>query len=148
VSQDFLAGEVVQAGSRYAPSNFSPQDLREYEAIQPGFTNRMLTLAERETEHRMTQEAAQDEATIRLAARGQMLAFVIVMTLVLGGIAAILTNHSIVGFAAVITAAAALAAAFVGPAILGRWSEGRRDGGPGSALSKSPGAAEYQSPDE
>jgi hypothetical protein len=44
------------------------------------------------------------------------------MTLVLGGIAAILTGHSIVGFAGLVIAAATLAGAFIAPEIFSRGS--------------------------
>jgi len=42
----------------------TPQDLREYEEIHPGFTDRMLTLTERETDHRIREESLQNRATI------------------------------------------------------------------------------------
>lgn len=80
----------------------------------------MLGLAERETTHRIENESLQTSATIELAKRGQILAFVVVMTLVGGGIAGILTGHSIVGLAGMILAAATLVGAFVAPNVFAR----------------------------
>lgn len=113
-----LAGEVIQTSVSFRRAPYpTPQDLREYEQIHPGFTDRILTLTERETEHRISQDQFQDAATFALAKRGQASAFIVVMTLVLGGIAGILTGHSLAGFAGLIIAAATLAAAFVVPRV-------------------------------
>ena len=101
----------------------TPEDLARYEEVHPGFTNRILTLTEKETDHRIERERKQDDATISLAKRGQVLAFVVVMTLVGGAIAAILTGHSLVGFAGLIVAAATLAGAFIAPRIFSKEME-------------------------
>ena len=98
----------------------TPQDLREYEEIHPGFTDRMLTLTERETDHRIREEGLQNRATIEIAKRGQALAFIVVMTFAGGGIAGILTGHSIEGLAGLIVAAATLVGAFVAPNLFSR----------------------------
>jgi len=132
-----IAGEVIHQSVTFRQAPYpTPQDLREYEDIYPGFTDRILTLTERETEHRIRQERFEDSATFDLARRGQTCAFIVVMALVLGGIAAILTGHSIVGFAGLILAAATLAGSFVAPAIRSRRSGVREEGVPGTELEK------------
>lgn len=116
-----FSGEVVRQSFSLRSSPYpAPDELAEYEQIHPGFTDRMLGLAERETAHRIENEARQTSATIELAKRGQILAFVVVMTLVGGGIAGILTGHSIAGLAGMILAAATLAGAFVAPNVFAR----------------------------
>jgi uncharacterized membrane protein len=114
-----VAGEVIEAVSFRSAPYPTPDDLAKYEQIHPGFTDRILRLTELETTHRIERETKQDDATIKLATRGQLLAFVVVMTLVCGGIAAILTGHSLVGFAGLIVAAATLAGSFIAPRIFG-----------------------------
>jgi len=114
-----VAGEIIHAVSIRSAPYPTPDDLAKYEDIHPGFTDRILRLTEQETAHRIQRENKQDDATIKLASRGQLLAFVVVMTLVGGGIAAILTGHSLVGFAGLIVAAATLAGSFIAPRIFG-----------------------------
>jgi len=80
----------------------------------------MLTLTERETDHRIREEGLQNRATIEIAKRGQILAFIVVMTFAGGGITGILTGHSIEGLAGLIVAAATLVGAFVAPNLFSR----------------------------
>lgn len=121
-----VAGEVIHQSVSFRQAPYpTPEDLREYEAVHPGFTDRILTLTEKETQHRIELERLQDNSSVELAKRGQIFAFVVVMTLVVGGIAAILSGHSIVGFAGLVLAAATLAGAFVAPAIAARRSSRR-----------------------
>lgn len=131
-----VAGEVIEAVSFRSAPYPTPDDLAKYEEIHPGFTDRILRLTEQETAHRIERENKQDNATIKLATRGQLLAFVVVMTLVGGGIAAILTGHSIVGFAGLIIAAATLAGSFIAPRIFGSKQLGPLP--PGSAIEPGP----------
>jgi uncharacterized membrane protein len=134
-----VAGEVIHQSVSFRQAPYpTPQDLREYERIHPGFTDRILTLTEHETDHRIQQEQAQDSATIDLAKRGQTYAFVVVMTLVLGGIAAILTDHSLAGFAGLILAAATLAGTFVARNLLSRRSDETQANAPGAEIEKRP----------
>jgi uncharacterized membrane protein len=116
-----VTGEMVHQSFSFRSSPYpTPQELREYEEIHPGFTDRMLALTERETSHRIEDESLQTRATIELAKRGQVLAFVVVMTLGGGGIASILTGHSITGLAGLVVAAATLVGAFVAPNVFAR----------------------------
>ncbi|HEV7586444.1 MAG TPA: DUF2335 domain-containing protein [Solirubrobacteraceae bacterium] len=92
-----------------------PKELEEYERILPGFTERTLTLTERETEHRHDIERKQVDGPIGLARRGQSLAFTILLVLAGGGVAGTLTGHSVEGLAAIATAAAGIIVAFVAP---------------------------------
>jgi uncharacterized membrane protein len=116
-----VSGEMFRQSFTFRRSPYpSPQDLREYEEIHPGFTDRMLSLTEREADHRMGQEALETEATIRLARRGQLLAFTVVMTFAGGGIAGLLTGHSTGGLAGILVGAATLVGAFVAPNVFER----------------------------
>jgi uncharacterized membrane protein len=65
-----IAGEIQQVEYRSSPYP-APAELRQYEEILPGFTERILSLTERESEHRIQEERLQTRATITLAKRGQ-----------------------------------------------------------------------------
>jgi uncharacterized membrane protein len=132
-----VAGEVIQLSATYRQAPYpAPDELREYETIHPGFTDRILTLTERETDHRIQQERLQDSATITLAKRGQICAFIVVMTFAVGGLLAILTDHSIAGLAGLVIAAATLAGAFLGPRLLSERSGGTADALPGAEIER------------
>jgi uncharacterized membrane protein len=131
-----VAGEVIHQSVSFRQAPYpTPEELREYEAIHPGFTDRILTLTERETDHRIEQERRQDGAVAELARRGQVFAFIVVLALVIGGTAAILTDHSIAGFAGLVLAAATLAGTFLAPNLLSRRASDSEGGSmPGSEI--------------
>ncbi len=114
-----IAGEVRQVEYRSSPYP-DPAELRQYEAILPGFTDRILSLTERESEHRIQEERVQTRATIDLAKRGQKYAFIVVLALVAVGGVGIATGHSVAGLAGVIAAAATVVTAFVAPRLFDR----------------------------
>lgn len=114
-----IRGEIQQVQYRSSPYP-DPSEMGQYEKILPGWTDRILTLTERESEHRIQQERLQTRATIELAKRGQFFAFIIVLALVAVGGAGIITGHSIVGLAGIITAAATVVGAFISPKIFRR----------------------------
>jgi hypothetical protein len=62
------------------------------------------------------------------------------MTLMCGGIAAILTDHSLVGFAGLILAAATLAGSFIAPRVFG--PKQLEPPPPGTAIEQAPGRHE------
>jgi uncharacterized membrane protein len=116
-----VAGELVQRNVTYRSSPYPPpDDLRQYEEILPGFTDRILSLTERESAHRMNEERYQNRAMIELAKRGQRYALLVVLTLAGVGGAGILTGHSVGGLAAIVAGAVSLVTAFVAPDIFSR----------------------------
>lgn len=130
-----VAGEVIHQSVSFRQAPYpTPQDLREYEQIHAGFTDRILTLTERETGHRIQQERLQDSAMVDLAKRGQTYAFIIVLTLVVGGVVAIVTGHSIAGFAGLVLAAATLAGTFIAQSLLSSASESGPPAKPGTEI--------------
>jgi uncharacterized membrane protein len=116
-----LAGEIVQREVTFRSAPYpTPEELEQYERIHPGFTERTLNLTERETTHRHDIERKQVEGPLRIAARGQLFAFVILLVLAGGGVAGTLTGHSVEGLAAIGTAAAGIVGAFVAPRAFAR----------------------------
>ncbi|HKJ69957.1 MAG TPA: DUF2335 domain-containing protein [bacterium] len=70
-----------------------PRDLREYEEIHEGFTDRLLTMTEAESEHRRALQTQQVEAGIEHFSRGQWFAFILgTITVLTGGATAIFGN--------------------------------------------------------
>lgn len=121
-----VAGEVRQIEVRSSPYP-PPHDLQQYERILPGFTERILSLTERESEHRIQEERQQTRATIDLARSGQRYAFILVLAMIGVGGAGILTGHSVVGLVGgVIAAAATVVTAFVAPNIFNRLGQRKR----------------------
>lgn len=122
-SEHVVAGEVIQRQSlvsyRSAPYP-TPGDLRQYEEIHPGFTERILSLTERESEHRIQEERLQNRATIDIAKRGQKYAFLVVLVLIAAATAAILTGHSAEGVVALGGGSVAIVSAFIAPNLFGR----------------------------
>jgi uncharacterized membrane protein len=118
-TEHHIAGEIQQVQYRSSPYP-APDELRQYEEILPGFTDRILSLTERESDHRIQDERLQTRATIDLAKRGQKYAFIVVLALIAVGGVGIATGHSMVGLAGVIAAAATVVTAFVAPHLFDR----------------------------
>lgn len=93
-----------------------PEHLSEYEGVSPGAAERIIRMAEIQADHRRTTESKVVDSSIRLASRGQIFAFVIGMTALLGGIGLMASDKSITGVATSLSALAALVGVFV-------WSE-------------------------
>lgn len=106
--------QVVQA--HFAGPLPLPEHLSEYERVTPGAAERIIRMAELQADHRRTTESKVVDSGIRLASRGQMFAFVIGMTALLGGIGLMASDKSITGVATSLSALATLVGVFV-------WSE-------------------------
>ena len=106
--------QVVQA--HFAGPLPFPEHLSEYEGISPGAAERIIRMAELQADHRRTTESNVVDSGIRLASRGQIFAFVIGMTALLGGIGLMASDKSITGVATSLSALATLVGVFV-------WSE-------------------------
>ena len=106
--------QVVQA--HFAGPLPLPEHLSEYERVSPGAAERIIRMAESQADHRRTTESKIIDAGIRLASGGQIFAFVIGMTALLGGIGLMAFDKSITGVATSLSALATLVGVFV-------WSE-------------------------
>ena len=117
-------GHLVQTQSVTVSPTLPPEYLEQYEQICPGTGERILLssveLAEREQEadiklrHRRQQiEEESNRARSRRADRAQWMAFVLSFTAILGGLVLIFLDKPTAGLGAIITATAALIAAFI-----------------------------------
>ena len=90
-----------------------PEHLAAYERIMPGAAESIFQAFAAEGEHRRATESKAVDSSIRLASRGQIFAFVIGMTALIGGIGLMAFDKSIAGAATSLSALAALAGVFV-----------------------------------
>ena len=111
-NQEFLArvGVSVQEFSGPLPP---PEILRKYNDIEPGFANRIMTMAESQSHHRQTMESLVIGSRIRYEGRAQILASIIALALGLGSIWLISIGKSIEGVSAIIAELAAFTWVFM-----------------------------------
>lgn len=112
-----IAATVVHQFSGPIPP---PDALERYERLQPGFANRIMTMAEGQAQHRQSLEKAVTTANIRSEARGQVLGFIIAMTVIAISAVILWQGKSIEGLIGMLGTVTVLASVFV----YGRW---RRD---------------------
>ena len=109
----FQIQETQVAQAHFAGPLPLPEHLSEYERISPGAAERIIRMAELQADHRRATESKVVDSGIRSASRGQIFAFVIGMTAVLGGIGLMASDKSITGVATSLSALAALVGVFV-----------------------------------
>ena len=68
---------ALMVGRRFSGPIPSPEVLAGYENIKPGFADRILSMAERQSSHRQALEKAQSEAAIRDSRLGVIFAYLI-----------------------------------------------------------------------
>lgn len=90
-----------------------PEMLAKYEEACPGAADRIIKMAERQSEHRQEIEKAVVNANTSAQKIGPILGFIVAMTTVLGGIYLVLKGKNGYGLAAIITPLAALAGVFI-----------------------------------
>ena len=98
-----------------------PETLSGYEAIVPGAAERILSMAEIHLGHRHDQESANLRADIKLQARGQLMAFLVALVALLGGMGLVAFDKSVAGLATTFTAVAGI----IGLLVSSRWRETR-----------------------
>ena len=90
-----------------------PAVLAAYERIHPGAADRIFTLAERQILHRHRLETDSLQGALRVEARGQWCALVVVLAGMLFGALLTYTGHGSAGLLAMLTPLAGVAAAFL-----------------------------------
>lgn len=90
-----------------------PSDLAKYDQVFPGCAQRIVQMAESQSQHRQTLESAVVRGNVRRQAVGQWLAFVLGLVTIIGGIVLIALNKDALGLAAIISAFATLAGVFI-----------------------------------
>jgi uncharacterized membrane protein len=90
-----------------------PAILAEYNQIIPDGANRILAMAERQQAHRHELEGTVVRSNVTNERRGQLFAFIIAMTAILGGLGLILSGRDTEGLVAILGTLTALASVFV-----------------------------------
>jgi uncharacterized membrane protein len=90
-----------------------PAALEQFERSAPGAADRILGMAEREEDHRHSQEQAMLQSDAQARSRGQWMAFVISLVIILGGIWLIYKGKQWEGLVAVLTPLATLVGIFI-----------------------------------
>lgn len=90
-----------------------PSVLEGYNNIVPDAAERIIRLAEEQSNHRMNMETKVIQSNVMNERLGVVFAFVVVLVSVIGGIAVIMNNKSAEGLALVISSLCALAGVFI-----------------------------------
>lgn len=98
--------EVQHFSSRPIPS---PEELEHYEKIHEGFADRIVTMAEREQNHRHDIEDSGLKAVVAAEKRGQIFTFIISLSVIVGGVSLASMGHPAWGIGLLLPALAALA---------------------------------------
>lgn len=91
----------------------SPKQLFEYNEVSPGLGDRIVTEWQMEGSHRRSLEKGVLRGQLLAQSRGQAIATLISLVVIVGGIALLFTDRSIEGLVAVLTPLAVLASAFI-----------------------------------
>ena len=91
----------------------SPDVLREYDDIVPGSAERIIAMAERQSEHRRALETIAVKGGSTRAFMGSVFGFIIGMSAVLGGIYLATQGQELGGYSLVLGTVATLAGVFV-----------------------------------
>ncbi len=90
-----------------------PAVLEGYNNLVPNAAERILQMAERQSEHRIEMEKKVVASNIKNSNRGTIFAFIIAMSTIIGGIIVILNNHSAEGLALIISSLGVLTGIFI-----------------------------------
>lgn len=90
-----------------------PAILEGYNKLVPNAAERILQMAERQSEHRIEMEKKVVASNIKNSNRGTIFAFIIAMSTIIGGIVIILRNHSTEGLALIISSLGVLTGIFI-----------------------------------
>jgi uncharacterized membrane protein len=115
----------------------TPEMLRQYDAVLPGCARRMVEGWENQTQHRQRLERRMVDANIQNRSRGQIMAFIIAMTAIIGGIVLVATDHRVAGLATIFVPLSSIIAIFVYSQIRARRAENGTNGGGGVASPES-----------
>ncbi len=118
--EESSAQSVRRTTSELAVSTFEfsgplppPQLLKSYNDAFAGCAERVVAMAERQSEHRQKLETMVIESNCNAQSRGQWFAFVLALVVICGGVYLLAQGKSVQGFSAIIIAVASLIGALV-----------------------------------
>ena len=100
--------------ARYYSAPFPPAtELERYEAVYPGFAEKLMERYVRQSEHRMSLENKVIDSGIKNSARGQIFAFALALVTILIGAFLIYLNKDVLGIVAILGSLASLVGVFI-----------------------------------
>ncbi|GAG14515.1 unnamed protein product [marine sediment metagenome] len=90
-----------------------PDDLEKYEKLYPGASRLLFTLLEKQADHRINLEKSVVASNIINEKIGQRFAFIICVTVIIGGIALSILDKSITGFGSILSALGTIVTIFI-----------------------------------
>jgi len=103
----------IASFSSYSGPIPPPEYLIHYEKMVPGIAKRFLEEPRLEAEHRRALERKMVETQIKMAGRGQLMAFSLAIVCVIGSFAAIFSGHSLLGLGALFLSIGAFIGVFI-----------------------------------
>lgn len=88
-------------------------ELERYEAVYPGFAEKLMERYVKQSEHRMSIENKVIDSGIKNSARGQFFAFALALITILIGAFLIYLNKDVLGIVAILSSLAALVGVFI-----------------------------------
>ena len=88
-------------------------DLEKYEDVLPGAADRILSMAEKQSQHRQKMENTMLEASIEAEKRGQLFGFIIFGITIIAGFLLLLLNKSLEGLISLIIAVGGILGLFI-----------------------------------
>ncbi len=109
-NEQILAAKMVTHFSGPLPP---PAEMERYEAICPGFAEKLMERYIKQSDHRMSLESKVIDSDIKNSARGQIFAFILALTTILIGGLLIYLNKTVIGIVSILGALSAVVGVFV-----------------------------------
>lgn len=108
-----ITARVVHQVSMHSGPLPDPRTLAEYEQVQPGFAERIVSMAEKQQEHRLILEERVISGNVRAQLLGVILGFLLGLSGIVGGTDIALHGYPVGGFSTVLAALASLVGALL-----------------------------------
>ncbi len=105
--------QITASGVQYSGPLPHPDILIKYNEALPGAADRIIAMAEKQSDHRQTLEAAVVASNCHAQKSGPIYGFIICMSAIIGGTYLVAIGKQATGLAAIITALASLAVVFI-----------------------------------
>ena len=105
--------KVMRSMELYSGPIPPASELAKYETILPGAANRILTMAEKQSQHRQKMENTMLNANIKAEKNGQIFGFIIFSIAVIAGFLLVLFGRNVEGLISLIVAVGGIVGLFV-----------------------------------
>jgi uncharacterized membrane protein len=112
-AQQQLLARLAVSIERFSGPLPPPEILEKYNAIEPGFANRIMHMAESQSEHRQAMERMVISSRTKSEERAQILGTILALVIGSGSIGVVALGQPIAGVATLVAELAALAGIFI-----------------------------------